>query len=156
MEAATLPKELRFQTFEPTGGTWAIHDDHIVELVLGPRVEEHKHVVAEAHWVEELYNELKGLDPGQKWNAIVSLAEVPSHPNPPLEMRVVFAEVLKDPQTRRVGVVNVTVFQKGIIKTFLITSSSRHKLKFFDTVDEARAWVLSEGGQGSSPISTGA
>lgn len=145
MDLAALPNEFRFQTFPATGGTWAIHDNHIVELVLGPRVEEPKHVNAEAHWVRDLYERVKALDPSQKWNAIVSLHKHPKQPNPPLEMRIVFANILKDPQTRRVGVVNATGFQKAIIQTFLITSVSRNKLKFFDTVDEARAWVVSEG-----------
>lgn len=142
MEADKIPEEFRYQTFQPTGGVWSIHDDHIVELVLGPKVEEHKHVVAEAHWIEDLYTRLKALDRMQQWNAIVSLHKQPARPNPPLEMRIVFANILKDPQTRRAGMVNFSIWQQRIIKLYIVTSASRHKLKFFDSADEARKWIL--------------
>ena len=120
-----------------------INDDHIVELVLGPEVKERLQVAAEAHWIEDLFTRLKELDPPQMWNAIVSLHTQPKKPNPPLEMRAVFASILKDPRTRRVGLVNFTRFQKTIITTYIVTTGSRHKLKFFDSVDAARAWILS-------------
>lgn len=119
-----------------------INDDHIVELVLGPRVEEHRNVVAEAHWVKNLYTRLEMLDRTQAWNAVVSLHRQPAHPNPPLEMRAVFASILKDPQTHRVGLVNFTGWQKRIIEIYIVTTGTKHKLSFFPTTNQARRWIL--------------
>lgn len=143
MDPKNIPDEFRFQRFEPTGGSSSIHDDHIFELILGPRTEEHKHVVAEAHWFEDLYSRLRALDPQQQWNAIVSLGQLPARYTPPLEMRLVFAGIMKDSQTRRVGMVNMTGWHKRITQLYILTMSSRHKMKFFNTVDEARQWILS-------------
>lgn len=144
MDPKNIPDEFRFQTFELTGGTSSIHDDHIIELILGPRTEEHYNVVAEAHWFENLYARLKALDPQQQWNAIVSLHNLPRRFTPPLEMRLVFASIMKDPQTRRVGMVNMTGWHKRITQIYILTMSSRNKMKFFNSVDEARAWILSK------------
>jgi hypothetical protein len=144
MDSKDIPDEFRFQPFAPTGGSSSIHDDHIIELILGPQVKIREDVVGEARWFEELYGRLKVLDPAQTWNAIVSLHELPPQYTPPLETRLIFAGIMKDSQTRRVGMVNMTGWHKRVTQLYILTMSSRNKMKFFDTLEEARAWILSD------------
>lgn len=136
---------LRRETFPPTGGEWFVRENGIIELTLGPKVEEAKHVTAEAHWSVDLLEQLKEQNPRGVWTVVTNLERLPPRYNPPLALRAVYAGVLKDPRLRRIAIVHASKTHRMVVQTFLLTSSSRHKLKFFDTIDEARAWVVSEG-----------
>lgn len=138
-----IPASLRTQTFPPTGGHWVISQDLIIELTLGPKVKEHENVVAEALWAESLLRKLKALDHSQKWDAITSLEKLPKQDNPPLAMRLSYARMIKDKQTRSVAMVHATGWNKAITQTFIITMGSSRKVKFFETSEEARKWILS-------------
>ena len=137
------PKILRRESFPPTGGEWFMRDDGLIEYTLGPKVEEHKHANAEAHWSVDLLEEEKTKNPNGVWSVIANLDRLPPHYNPPLELRVTYAKVLQDPKLHRIAIVHASKFHQLIVNTFLLTSASRKKLKFFDTEPEARVWVLS-------------
>ncbi|MBI2984712.1 MAG: hypothetical protein HYY50_03750 [Candidatus Kerfeldbacteria bacterium] len=139
-----IPAELRAQEYTPTGGSWRINQDEVLELTLGPRVEEHRDTVGEAHWARDLYEQLKRADPSRQWDAIVSLKRLPAHYNPPLAMRMVFTQMIKDPKTRRVAMLDFTSWQKFITQTFMITRDARPKVRFCKSLKEAQDWVRTQ------------
>ena len=116
MKFTDIPSQLRDQTFPPTGGRWVVHDPHLIEIILGPNIADRQNVIAEARWAENLFHQLKALDSGQRWDAITSLENLPKQDTPPLTMRIIYANMIRDPQTRYVSIVHATGWNKAITK----------------------------------------
>lgn len=125
-----------------TGGGWLVHDDFIIHATLGPWRSDDD-AVEEARFFQKQLGQLKAMaPPTQRISSIVDLKNISNWETGPLEMLRIYANMTKDPRTKRVAVVHATPIQKVMIVPLVkLVISNRDKIKFFDDPAAAERWV---------------
>ncbi|MBI3114994.1 MAG: hypothetical protein HYZ09_00690 [Candidatus Kerfeldbacteria bacterium] len=135
---------LQRETFR-TGASWLVKNDYLIRMGLGPWANEDDGL-EEAQFMNRQFQELKRILPeGKLVSAIVDLKNIERWDNAHLSMLQIYAQMTKDPVTRRVAIVHATGMQKVLIVPLIkMVVHNRNKIDFFDDLGQAEAWVAAD------------
>lgn len=126
-----------------TGGSWIVHDDFVIHMALGDWQSEDDGL-EEAEFMRERFEAVKRLLPtGRLLVAIVDLSGISRWETAHLSTLQIYANMTKDPLTRKVAIVHATNMQKVLIVPLIkLVVHNKKKLQFFNDLAAATEWVL--------------